>query len=618
MQGKLTRKPILGDSLPACVVYERGEPLNEWCARSQPDTLAVLRMLCSVTQRVADLHSAGFAHRDIKPSNILWHPRTVSWAVSDFGCSAPLGTLPFSCHLTLRKDYSWVLKCDNLEVVFLEKAPSQCPCMLHKLRMHAGYSMCLTDCRVYVPPETLTMLDRKQEPRSTTVTTAADVWALGVLAVETLSGSVSAAAFAPVDTPATTTIATNACDTQCSLQSSLAGVQIHGEFAQSKTVSVCDAVHDDHATHVTQQLYAQLSGLNLASDVSGDPNASLASAMSTLRMRIAACIARDPEQRPSVTHVLAALQRARDQLQSLHACSGAPQLTNKRVPSYDSLLYPSTVVQQASLSPRQPLSHPQHATADARSMSKPRAPSTELATGTQTPTYMPDSPEVTYTHDVPVETATERHACGAKDQHTRRSSILKVKGPSIAPEVLAAQLTTVAGKQSASSVHACAPKVVADGGDKMSTGSLASTNGTPVHTPDGMLPLEVTTDGSAADDSPDSLQRRPSNFKLAQKEMHAAVPGSASDTSSSRSHTGACFSTFCTKDPIMAAVSSSWFGNQCFRHKLAASIFNRPGRIATCTHAGMSAISGSQVKICLLYTSPSPRDRTRSRMPSSA
>ena len=28
--------------------------------------------------------------------------------------------------------------------------------------------------------------------------------------------------------------------------------------------------------------------------------------------------------------------------------------------------------------------------------------------------------------------------------------------------------------------------------------------------------------------------------------------------------------------------------------------------------------SGDQPKACLLYTSPSPRDRTRSRMPSSA
>ena len=30
------------------------------------------------------------------------------------------------------------------------------------------------------------------------------------------------------------------------------------------------------------------------------------------------------------------------------------------------------------------------------------------------------------------------------------------------------------------------------------------------------------------------------------------------------------------------------------------------------------AESGAQVRVCLLYTSPSPRDRTRSRMPSSA
>ena len=29
-------------------------------------------------------------------------------------------------------------------------------------------------------------------------------------------------------------------------------------------------------------------------------------------------------------------------------------------------------------------------------------------------------------------------------------------------------------------------------------------------------------------------------------------------------------------------------------------------------------LEGARVKICLLYTSPSPRDRTRSRMPSSA
>ena len=33
---------------------------------------------------------------------------------------------------------------------------------------------------------------------------------------------------------------------------------------------------------------------------------------------------------------------------------------------------------------------------------------------------------------------------------------------------------------------------------------------------------------------------------------------------------------------------------------------------------GIEAASGGAVMVCLLYTSPSPRDRTRSRMPSSA
>ena len=34
--------------------------------------------------------------------------------------------------------------------------------------------------------------------------------------------------------------------------------------------------------------------------------------------------------------------------------------------------------------------------------------------------------------------------------------------------------------------------------------------------------------------------------------------------------------------------------------------------------AGNVGIASTQPKTCLLYTSPSPRDRTRSRMPSSA
>ena len=34
--------------------------------------------------------------------------------------------------------------------------------------------------------------------------------------------------------------------------------------------------------------------------------------------------------------------------------------------------------------------------------------------------------------------------------------------------------------------------------------------------------------------------------------------------------------------------------------------------------AVVGGIEGEQARVCLLYTSPSPRDRTRSRMPSSA
>ena len=36
------------------------------------------------------------------------------------------------------------------------------------------------------------------------------------------------------------------------------------------------------------------------------------------------------------------------------------------------------------------------------------------------------------------------------------------------------------------------------------------------------------------------------------------------------------------------------------------------------THLGVGILAGMLLADCLLYTSPSPRDRTRSRMPSSA
>ena len=40
--------------------------------------------------------------------------------------------------------------------------------------------------------------------------------------------------------------------------------------------------------------------------------------------------------------------------------------------------------------------------------------------------------------------------------------------------------------------------------------------------------------------------------------------------------------------------------------------------IGTCVRQKMGIPRGERYEFCLLYTSPSPRDRTRSRMPSSA
>jgi serine/threonine protein kinase len=92
VQGANKSKPTLAESLPSCIVYQRGEALTEWISRSKPDTLAVLKMLCAVAQHIADIHAVGFVHRDIKPSNILWLPSTHLWTLLDYGCAAPIGT----------------------------------------------------------------------------------------------------------------------------------------------------------------------------------------------------------------------------------------------------------------------------------------------------------------------------------------------------------------------------------------------------------------------------------------------------------------------------------------------------------------------------------------------
>ena len=49
-----------------------------------------MQVLGHVSERIAELHDAGYAHRDLKPGNIMWQPRTYNWVLIDFGLAAPL------------------------------------------------------------------------------------------------------------------------------------------------------------------------------------------------------------------------------------------------------------------------------------------------------------------------------------------------------------------------------------------------------------------------------------------------------------------------------------------------------------------------------------------------
>ena len=49
-------------------------------------------MLFNISQRLAELHDAGFVHHNLKPSNVMWLPRQNRWTVVGFGCVARTGT----------------------------------------------------------------------------------------------------------------------------------------------------------------------------------------------------------------------------------------------------------------------------------------------------------------------------------------------------------------------------------------------------------------------------------------------------------------------------------------------------------------------------------------------
>jgi serine/threonine protein kinase len=86
-----------GYTFPPFIIVERGESLNEWCSRVQPDFATTLFVLLHVAKRLHKLHAAGLCHRDLKPANILWLPLTKCWTLIDFGCTAPIGALAACC-----------------------------------------------------------------------------------------------------------------------------------------------------------------------------------------------------------------------------------------------------------------------------------------------------------------------------------------------------------------------------------------------------------------------------------------------------------------------------------------------------------------------------------------
>eukprot|EP00892_Ulva_mutabilis_P006547 jgi/Ulvmu1/4264/UM194_0004.1 len=129
-----------GRPLPPCIVMEKGESLQDWSNRAEPDLFTALAVLSNISKRLADMHAAGYVHRDLKPANVMWLPRQNRWTIIDFGCVACIG--------------------------------AQSP---------VSYTL------AYAPPEVLAACEARQPCMR--ASPALDSWSLGVMAYELLTGA---------------------------------------------------------------------------------------------------------------------------------------------------------------------------------------------------------------------------------------------------------------------------------------------------------------------------------------------------------------------------------------------------------------------------------------------
>lgn len=51
------------------VIMEKGESLDEWQRRCQPDFASSMHIMLHLVERVECMHKCGVAHRDLKPAN---------------------------------------------------------------------------------------------------------------------------------------------------------------------------------------------------------------------------------------------------------------------------------------------------------------------------------------------------------------------------------------------------------------------------------------------------------------------------------------------------------------------------------------------------------------------